>query len=134
MNRAAVGLGSWLLQNTQSRTVSLDMQGVLMEAESFARWNEAARSREAQPKRQALAALVQEVWRQELNEQEQAVLQAVLLDGKSESALARELGVHHSFVGRCRRRAEEKLRGGLRYVIRYSELLEQAALYDGEVM
>jgi len=30
-------------------------------------------------------------------------------------------------VGRCRKRAEEKLRGGLRYVIRYRTLLEQAA-------
>lgn len=127
MNRAAIGLGSWLLKGTEnSRTVSLDTQGILLELESYARWKDEMRSQEALPRQQALHALVREVWQSELNQQEQMVLQALFLQGKSESQLARELGVHHSAVGRCKKRAQAKLKGGLRYVMRYRELLDQA--------
>ena len=126
MNRAAVGLGSWLLQGAESgRAVSLDAQDILLECESFARWEEGCIERDAAPGREALRALVWEVWRGELDSREQHVLRGLLLEGKSENELARELGLHHSAVGRCRKRAEEKLRGGLRYVIRYRTLMEQ---------
>ena len=128
MNRAAVGLGPWLLQGAQSgRAVSLDAQGMLLEGESYVRWREACLEQDAASGREAMRALVREVWRGELDGREQCVLRGLLLEGKSENQLARELGLHHSAVGRCRRRAEEKLRGGLRYVIRYRTLLEQTA-------
>jgi len=126
VNRAAVGLGSWLLQGADgSRAVSLDAQGMLLDGESFARWKEACTEQDAAQGREAMRALVREVWRGELDSREQQVLRGMLLEGKSENELARELGLHHSAVGRCRRRAEEKLKGGLRYVIRYRTLLEQ---------
>ena len=126
MNRAAVGLGSWLLQGVQSgRTVSLDTQAVLLELESFEQWCGEALEEDAEDGREALRALVREVWQEELSALERRVLRAVLLQGRSESELAREMGIHHSAVGRCRRRAEEKLRGGLRYVLRYMTLLER---------
>ena len=127
MNRAAVGLGSWLLQGAQGgRAVSLDA-GALLECESFSRWKETCLEQDTVQDRDAMRALVREVWRGELDGREQAVLRALLLEGKSENELARELGLHHSAVGRCKKRAEEKLRGGLRYVIRYRALLEQLA-------
>ncbi|MCL2298723.1 MAG: hypothetical protein FWC27_01075 [Firmicutes bacterium] len=125
MNRAAVGLGSWLQGAQGSRTVSLDTQDMLLELRSFAQWREEALEEESADGREALRALVREVWRGELSGREQHVLRCVLLEGKSESELARELGLHHSAVGRCRKRAEEKLRGGLRYVLRYITLLER---------
>ena len=126
MNRAAVGLGSWLLQGAQGgRTVSLDTQAMLLELESFAQWCEGTLEEGAADSREALRALVREAWQEELSALERRVLRAVLLQGRSESELAREMGIHHSAVGRCRRRAEEKLRGGLRYVLRYMTLLEQ---------
>ena len=126
MNRAAVGLGSWLLQGMESgRTVSLDTQGTLLELESFMRWDAQCREDGAGESREALRALVREIWQGELSGQEREVLRAMLLEGKSERDLSRELGMHHSAVGRCRQRAEEKLRGGLRYVMRYRTLLEQ---------
>jgi len=127
VNRAAVGLGSWLPGTQGGRTVSLDLQDVLLEFESFARWREEGIEREAAPGRRAMRALVREVWQGELSERERHVLRGILLDGRSENDLARELGMHHSAVGRCRQRAEEKLRGGLRYVMRYAALLEQMA-------
>ena len=128
VNRAAVGLGSWLLRDAQDgRTLSLDTQGILLELESFTRWAEESRADEAAPGLQAIHALVREVWQGELSGQERRVLRGMLLEGKSENELARELGMHHSAVGRCRQRAEEKLRGGLRYVMRYRALLEQTA-------
>ena len=126
MNRAAVGLGSWLLQGAQGgRTVSLDTQGMLLELDSFDQWREDALEEDAAESREALRALVREVWQGELSALERRVLRSVLLQGKSENELAREMGLHHSAVGRCRRRAEEKLRGGLRYVLRYMTLLER---------
>jgi len=126
LNRAAVGLGSWLLQGAQGgRTVSLDTQGMLLELDSFDQWREDALEEDAAESREALRALVREVWQGELSALERRVLRSVLLQGKSENELAREMGLHHSAVGRCRRRAEEKLRGGLRYVLRYMTLLER---------
>jgi DNA-directed RNA polymerase specialized sigma subunit len=126
VNRAAVGLGSWLLQGAQGgRTVSLDTQDMLLEMESFEQWRGAALEEGAADSREALRALIREAWQEELSDLERHVLRAVLLEGKSENELARALGVHHSAVGRCRRRAEEKLRGGLRYVLRYKALLER---------
>ncbi|MDR2686639.1 MAG: hypothetical protein LBB75_02715 [Oscillospiraceae bacterium] len=128
MNRAAVGLGSWLLQGAQGgRTISLDAPGALLECESYARWGEERLEQDAAQGRDAMRALVREVWRGELDGRERHVLRGLLLEGKSENELARELGLHHSAVGRCRRRAEEKLRGGLHYVMRYMALLEQTA-------
>jgi DNA-directed RNA polymerase specialized sigma subunit len=123
MNRAAVGLGSWLLQAQEGRRVSLDLQGVLLDCESFAHWRE--ESVEDGQERELMRTLVREIWQGELSGRERHVLRAMLLEGKSENELARELGMHHSAVGRCRQRAEEKMRGGLRYVMRYRALLEQ---------
>ena len=124
MNRAAVGLGSWLLQGTQSgRTVSLDTQGALLELLSFTRWRE--EGLEQAQSGEAMRALVREIWQGELSGPERRVLRGLLIEGKSEQELARELGTHHSAVGRCRQRAEEKLRGGLRYVMRYRALVDQ---------
>ena len=126
MNRSAVGLGSWLLQGVESgRPVSLDTQGMLLELESFMRWETETRESDAAPDREVLRRLVREVWQRELSGRERQVLRAMLLEGKSENELAKELGMHHSAVGRCKKRAEEKLRGGLRYVMRYKTLLEQ---------
>ena len=127
VNRAAVGLGSWLLQSTQG-TISLDAGAdadMLVEYESFARWYEGHLEGDMAAGRQAMRALVRELWSEALSGRERQVLRAVLLEGKSENELARELGMHHSAVGRCRQRAEEKLRGGLRYVMRYRTLLDQ---------
>lgn len=126
MNRAAVGLGSWLVQGAQgSRTVSLDTQDMLLELESFEQWREDALEEETAAGREAMRALIREAWQEELSDLERQVLRAVLLEGRSENELARALGLHHSAVGRCRRRAEEKLREGLRYVLRYRALLER---------
>jgi len=126
VNRSAVGLGSWLLQGVESgRPVSLDTQGMLLELESFMRWETETRESDAAPDREVLRRLVREVWQRELSGRERQVLRAMLLEGKSENELAKELGMHHSAVGRCKKRAEEKLRGGLRYVMRYKTLLEQ---------
>ena len=128
MNRAAVGLGSWLLQNTPgSRTVSLDFQGMLLDFESLTQWREVCAEQDMAQGREALHMLVREVWRGELSTLERHVLRALLLEGRSENELAKELGLHHSAVGRCKKRAEEKLKGGLRYVMRYRALLEQTA-------
>lgn len=126
MNRAAAGLGSWLLQGAQGgRAVSLDTQGTLLDMASFTRWREENLEALGEQGREAMHALVREVWRDELSAWERDVLRALIFQGKSESELAREMGMHHSAVGRCRRRAEEKLKGGLRYVIRYRALLEE---------
>ena len=127
MNRAAVGLGSWLQQGGQGGpAMSLEKHGMmLLEGESFTRWCDERLELEALPGREAMRALVREVWRGELDGTERLVLRALLLEGKSENEVGRALGLHHSAVGRCKRRAEEKLRGGLRYVIRYKTLLEQ---------
>ncbi|MCL2495457.1 MAG: hypothetical protein FWE98_07370 [Oscillospiraceae bacterium] len=125
MNRAAVGLGSWLQQGGQGGpAMSLETHG-LLEGESFTRWCGERLELEAMPGREAMRALVREIWRGELDGTERLVLRATLLEGKSENEVGRALGLHHSAVGRCKRRAEEKLRGGLRYVIRYKTLLEQ---------
>jgi len=126
VNRAAVGLGSWLTQGAKGG-MSLDGQGAFLECESFTRWRDECIERDAAPGRAAMRALVWEVWHGELDGRERHVLRGLLLEGKSENELARELGLHHSAVGRCRQRAEAKLRGGLRYVIRYRALLEQTA-------
>ena len=125
MNRAAVGLGSWLLQSAQGiQAVTLDA-GLLLEHESFARWREEGLEEDMAAGKEAMRALVREVWSEALSGRERQVLRGILLEGKSENELARELGMHHTAVGRCRQRAEEKLRGGLRYVIRYRTLLDQ---------
>ena len=61
MNRAAVGLGSWLLQGAQnSRTVSLDTQDMLLELSSFERWQGEALEEDMAQGRAALRALVRE--------------------------------------------------------------------------
>ena len=124
MNRDAVGVGSWLLRQTvRPVSASLDTQetGILEQA-SFRHW-QAEQLEGGDKAYAALLALVQETWRDELSPDERAVLAGLHLHGKSEAALAREFGLHHSTVGRTRRKGEEKLRRALGYALRYRALL-----------
>ena len=124
MNRAAVGVGSWLLRSGGLGSVSLDMQETLLEAQSFAFW-QAEHLITGDSAALALRALVREVWQECLDTRERSVLRGTHLESKSDVALARELGIHPSTVRRCRAKAEEKMRGGLHYVMRYRELLAE---------
>ena len=128
MNRDAAGLGSWLPRGTRrTASVSLDEQEALLDLRSFALWQLQAQDRQqTDAGRAALLALLQEIWRDELSGRERAVLRGLCLEGKNESVLAREMGLHHSAVGRLRRRAEDKLKGGLGYAMRYQALVERA--------
>ena len=123
MNREAAGVGSWLLRGAR-RSVSLDGQEALLDLRSFALW-QAGESKE-DARHAAPLALLREIWREELSDRERAVLRGLHLEGKKESALAREMGLHHSAVGRLRRRAEDKLKGGLGYAMRYQALVAWA--------
>jgi len=125
MNREAAGLGSWLPRDApRPVSASLEDQGPLLDFQSF-RWWQAQGERAADAGHAALTELLREIWREELTARERAVLRGVHLRKKSEAALARELGLHHSAVARLRGRGEEKLRGGLGYVMRYRTLVEQ---------
>ena len=127
MNRNAAGVGPWLLRETSpSARVSLDAQQALIDRQSFTRWLAQDADSEGGAEYTALLALLREIWRDELSERERAILQGLHLEGKKEAALAREMGVHHSAVGRLRRRGEQKLRGGLGYVLRYQALVASA--------
>ena len=126
MNREAAGLGSWLLRDSlRPVSASLDAQAAhALDQQSFMRWQaEAYGLDDADPAYEALLALLREIWRDELDGGERAVLRGLHLEGKSEAALGREMGLHHSAVGRLRRRAEGKLRGGLDYALRYKALM-----------
>jgi DNA-directed RNA polymerase specialized sigma24 family protein len=121
MNRAAVGLGSWLeTRGAHAAGVSLDAQESILNLHSFALWQTSPDTAQS-ARQQALHALVRELFAQ-LEPQEQSVLRGVHLEGRSARALARSLGLHHSAVGRLRAKAEEKLRGGLAAVLRYRAL------------
>jgi len=96
----------------------------LLDCMSFAQW-QALQQHQHDTKRTALLALLGELWQDELTDHERAVLQGLHLAGKNEAAVARELGLHHSAVGRIRRGAQGKLRRALNYAIRYGELLQQ---------
>lgn len=124
MNRDAAGLGSWLLRGT-ARPVSASAQELLLDAEAFLHWQAETHCGETNGSREALLALLREIWREELTREERRALQGIHLGGKTEAAMARELGVHHSSVGRLRRRGEAKLRLGLGYAMRYQALVEQ---------
>jgi DNA-directed RNA polymerase specialized sigma24 family protein len=124
VNRDAAGLGSWLLRES-SRVISADAEaGHVLDQTSFLRWQMETCAGEGDPAYSALFTLLREAWRDELDSRERAVLRGLHLDGKSESAIGREMGLHHSAVGRLRRRAEEKLREKLSYVLRYIKLVE----------
>ena len=127
MNHDAAGVGSWLLRGVRPVCASLDAQAAhALDQTSFARWQaECCGATDEDPAHAALLALLREIWRDELNSGERAVLRGLHLAGKSQSALGRELGLHHSAVGRIRRRAEDKLRGGLGYALRYRELMKE---------
>jgi len=70
--------------------------------------------------------LLGELWQDELTDCERTILESVLFAKKSEAAIAREMGMHHSAVNRIHRRALEKLRRALDYATRYRQLLLQA--------
>ena len=126
MNRAAVGIGPWLLQQRpRPSQVSLDMTAELLEQKSYAAWLEEERNAALALGERTFLAVLDEIWREKLTEQEQAVLQGIFAEGKSASAVGRELGLHHSRVGRCKETALEKLRAGLYYVLRYRALLAE---------
>jgi len=95
-----------------------------LDSMSFARW-QALQQHQHNIYHTALLALLCELWQNELTEHERAVLQGIHLAGKSEAAVGRELGLHHSAIGRIRSRTEEKLRRALAYAIRYGELVQQ---------
>jgi len=92
---------------------------------SFAQWQRDIRGNTQEPLQTPLQALMQEIWRDELDPRERAVLQGLHLHGKNEATLGRELGLHHSSVGRLRRKGEAKIRRGLGYALRYQELAQQ---------
>ena len=128
MNREAAGVGSWLLvEGLRAISVSLDEQAHhALDLESFARWQaEIHGADDKDAACAALPALLREMWRDELSSRERAVLRGLHLQGKSENAVAQALGIHHSAVGKIRRRAEGKLRNRLGYVFRYRELVEK---------
>ncbi|MDR2752851.1 MAG: hypothetical protein LBB50_00900 [Oscillospiraceae bacterium] len=119
MNQAAVGVGSWLLRSGGARALGLDAG--LTDACSFAQWQ--AAQREDRAETEAFHALVREIWEAELDHLERTVLRGVHLEGKSEAAVGRQVGLHHSTVKRCRLRAEAKLRRALQSVLRYRALV-----------
>jgi len=129
MNRDAAGLGSWLLRDVlRPVAASLDAQAArALDQQGYTLWQaESLGLEDPDPARAALLALLREIWRDELDGVERAVLHGLHLEGKSEAAVGRALGLHHSAVGRQRRRAEGKLRGGLGYALRYRALLEKS--------
>jgi len=128
MNHDASGVGSWLLRGViRPVCASLDAQAAhALDQKSFARWQaEAFGATGEDPAHAALLALLREIWREKLDDSERAVLRGLHLEGKSQTALGREMGLHHSAVGRLCRRAEEKLRSGLGYALRYRELVKE---------
>jgi len=92
---------------------------------AFAQWQCETNSTAQEHNEAALRALLREIWRNELEPRERTVLQHLHLYGKTEAAISRELGLHHSAVGRMRRRAEAKLHTGLGYALRYGELVQR---------
>jgi len=133
MNRDAAGLGSWLLRDVlRPVSASLDAQAArALDQQSFRCWQAQSFGGEGDdPAYAALLALLREIWRDELDDGERAVLRGLHLEGKSEAAIGRALGLHHSAVGRLRRRAQGKLRGGLGYALRYQALMERTLEKD----
>ena len=122
MNRAAAGLGSWLLREA-ARPVSLE--SALLDSLSFTLWQARQGGEEPAAAREALLELLRALWHEELTPEERAVLCALHLEGKTAAVYARELGVHHSTVARVRHRAEEKLRAPLGYAMRYQAFVDQ---------
>ena len=128
MNRDAAGVGSWLLREVlRPVSASLDAQAArALDQESFRSWQAGSYVEDGTDYAYAaLLALLREIWRDELSENERAVLQGLHLESKSEAAIGRALGLHHSAVGRLRRRGEEKLRESLGYALRYKVLMRQ---------
>jgi DNA-directed RNA polymerase specialized sigma subunit len=124
MNRAAIGVGPWLLQQrARLAPVSLDATTGLLEQESYAAWMQAEQNAALALEEQAFLSVVEEAWNAALSPQEQQVLTGIFNEGKSASAVGRVLGMHHSKVGRFKESALEKLRGRLEYVLRYRALL-----------
>ena len=127
MNREAAGVGSWLLREAMRPvSASLGAQSPVLDGQSYRLWQR-EEAGQADRSQQALQALLREIWRDELTGEERAVLRGLHLEGNSQAAVARALGLHHSAVGRLRRRAEEKLKGGLSYAMRYRALEKQLA-------
>ena len=121
MNRAAVGIGSWLLLQRTPR-LSLDITAQLLEQTSYMAWLEGERGADHAEEEQAFLAVLDEILCEALTPQEQQVLQGVFWEGKSISAVGRLLGIHHSVAGRCKERALEKIKTRLHYVMRYRAL------------
>jgi len=128
MNYDAAGVGSWLLRSVRPVCASLDAPAahVLIDQKSFARWQaERCGAEDEDPAHAAMIQLLREVWRDELDDSERAVLRGLHLEDKNMAAVGRALGLHHSAVGRIRRRAEEKLRDSIGYALRYRELMRE---------
>lgn len=123
MNRAAAGTGSWLLLQ-RTPQLSLDITAQLLEQTSYSAWLEDERNAGRAAEERAFLAVLDEIWQETLDEREQQVLYGIFWEGRTATAIGRTLGLHHSVVGRCRERALEKLRAGLRYVLRYRSLVD----------
>jgi len=123
MNSYTVGIGSWLLRRMQPPSMYLPNVDTL-DQEVFAQW-QAQQQQQPNVNRAALLALLEELWQTELTDCERAVLHGLHIAEKNEAALGRELGLHHSKVGRVRRAAQLKLQRALGYAMRYHELAQQ---------
>ena len=124
MNRAAVGIGSWL-QQQRTPQLSTDITAQLLEQTSYTAWLEEERGAGRAEEEHALLAVLDEILNEALTPQERQVLQGVFWEGKSISAVGRALGIHHSVAGRCKERALEKIKTRLQYVMRYRALTEE---------
>ncbi|MCL2532166.1 MAG: hypothetical protein FWE40_08430 [Oscillospiraceae bacterium] len=123
MDPLNVGVGAWLLRRAQPP--SMHMANVkILDQQVFAQW-QAEQQRQTNVNHNALLTLLDELWQTELTNCERAVLQGLHIAEKTEAAVARELGLHHSKVGRIRRVAQEKLQRALGYAMRYHELIQQ---------
>ncbi|MCL2106671.1 MAG: hypothetical protein FWH26_06415 [Oscillospiraceae bacterium] len=133
MNRAAVGLGSWLLWQGGQSALALD--GALLDRESYRNW-QAARSSGSEAERfvrlanSAMERMLPELLEQELREQEREILWLYWILGESMPRIAARLGLQPSSVSRANARALAKLRGILRYALRYRDLLLEEVTGD----
>ncbi|MCL2194796.1 MAG: hypothetical protein FWB76_02470 [Oscillospiraceae bacterium] len=123
MNPHNAGVGAWLLRRVQQLSMHIENADTL-EQETFAHW-QAQQQHQPDVGYSALLTLFGELWQQELTDCERAVLHGLHVEEKTESAVARALGLHHSQVGRIRRCAQGKLEQALGYVMRYRDLMQQ---------
>jgi len=125
MNRAALGVTPGL-ERFRKPSLSLDaMEKDITDIQSFTEWLQGLQNQDT-AQRLALHALVLEEYMQ-LEPEEQTVMRSIHIDGKKPTAVAREMGVHHSTVSRLQQRAKDKMKNRLEAVLRYRELEREFA-------